>query len=275
MVLDRLKLNVLVTGGTCGLGKAIGLEFARAGGTVFLTYRWGSADEGELLAEFRAEGLEPHVIESDASDISAMRELMATIKDRVGALDVMVSNVAFSQVVHSIEELNKSSLDLSLAYSAWPLVDLVQTSREILGGYPRYVIGISSLGADKCIDGYDMASISKAVLETLVRYLAYRLKRHGVRVNAVRPWMIDTASLRATFGDEVIELTRQRLGNVFVDPRGVARACVALCSGLCDSITGQVITVDEGWSIVGPMAYVMQQGLPGEFPPESGERHER
>ena len=269
MVFD-IKQRVLVTGGTCGLGKAIGLEFARAGGTVFLTYRWGSADEDELLAEFRAEGLEPIVIESDASDVSAMRELMETIKDRVGALDVIVSNVAFSKVIHSIEELNKSSLDLSLAYSAWPLVDLVQTSHAVLGCYPRYVIGISSLGAETCIDGYDMASMSKAVLETIVRYLAYRLKRFGVRVNAIRPWMLDTASLRATFGDDVIDLAQQRIGTAFIAPQGVAQACVALCSGLCDSITGQVITVDEGWSLVGPMAFVTMQGLPGEFPAAGG-----
>ena len=47
---------VLVTGGTRGLGKAIGLEFARAGATVFLTHRWGSVDETVLASEFQLAG---------------------------------------------------------------------------------------------------------------------------------------------------------------------------------------------------------------------------
>ena len=56
-----------------------------------------------------------------------------------------------------------------------------------------------------CHEGYDFAGASKSVLETLCRYLAVRLKPQGVRVNAIRPGFIDTASFRATFGDEAVE----------------------------------------------------------------------
>jgi NAD(P)-dependent dehydrogenase (short-subunit alcohol dehydrogenase family) len=259
--------RVLITGGTRGFGKATGIEFAHAGATVFLTHRWGSVDENELISEFRAEGLAPpHIVESDASDAEATRALMAAIKERVGRLDVIVSNVAFSKTVHDIGDLKRSALNLSLGYSAWPLVDLVQAAQEVIGQFPRYVIAVSNDGVEVCHNAYDLAGASKAVLETLCRYLALRLKRHGVRVNAVRPWFLDTASSRATFGDMVMDATRDRVSGMFLDPRSVARVCVALCSGLMDAVTGQVISVDEGWSLVSPLAYITGHGLPDEFP---------
>ena len=263
--------TVLVTGGTRGLGKAIGMEFARAGATVLLTHRWGSASEAEIAAEFAAAGVAaPQVVECDVSDRKAVLELMATIKRHTGRLDVVVSNVAFAKIVKEVSDLKKSALDLSLGYSAWPLVDHVQAAREVLGRYPRYVIAISSDGPDVCHPGYDLAGASKAVLETLCRYLAVRLRPEGVRVNAVRPGLLDTASSRATAGDAAIDAVKERAPSAVQDPRGVARACVALCSGLMDSVTGQVLVVDEGWSLVDPLALVTGAALPGSFPDEGG-----
>ena len=78
---------VLITGGTRGLGKAMGLEFAKAGETVYLTQRWGSVDDEDLTAEFCAQGLAaPRIIESDASSADETRTLMQTIEAEAGAL---------------------------------------------------------------------------------------------------------------------------------------------------------------------------------------------
>lgn len=271
IAVDLRGTTAIVTGGTRGLGKAVGLELARAGATVFLTHRWGSVKEEELLAEFTAEGLAaPQVVESDVSDPKATRELMGLVKARAGRLDVVVSNVAFAKLVNELGDLRKNALDLSLAYSAWPVVDYVQAAREVLGRFPRYVLGISSDGPDVCHPGYDIAGASKAVLETLCRYLALRLRPEGVRVNAVRPGLLDTASSRATAGDSALDAVKQRAGGAVQDPRGVARACVALCSGLMDSVTGQVLVVDEGWSLLDPLSFLTGASVPGPFPDAQG-----
>jgi NAD(P)-dependent dehydrogenase (short-subunit alcohol dehydrogenase family) len=267
ITLDLRGTGVIVTGGTSGLGKAIGLEFARTGATVFLTHRWGSADEEAVAAEFARESLPaPHIVESDASDAEASRALMAFARSQVDSLHAVISNVAFAKIVHDIGDLRRSALELSLGYSAWPVVDLVQAAHAEFGTYPRYVIGVSSDGAEVCHEGYDLAGASKAVLETLCRYLALRLRVHGVRVNAIRPGFLDTASSRATFGDAVIEAARERVGSIFLEPRVVARSCVALASGLLDAVTGQVITVDEGWSLVSPLAFLAGPATNGSAP---------
>jgi NAD(P)-dependent dehydrogenase (short-subunit alcohol dehydrogenase family) len=266
--------GVVVTGGTRGLGKALGMELSRAGATVFLTHRWGSADEDELRAEFTGEGLPaPRIIESDVSDPDAARALMREVAAHRVRLVAMISNVAFAAVVSDVRDLTRSSLELSLRYSTWPVLEYVHAARETLGYHPRYVLAISTDGGEICHPGYDMVGVAKAGLEALCRYLALRLRSEGVRVNVVRCAALDTVSSRATFGDAVIDSDVVRRLGLLIEPRAVARACVALCSGLMDSVTGQVITVDEGISLVGPLAYLTQQGWPAPMPrpePEVG-----
>jgi NAD(P)-dependent dehydrogenase (short-subunit alcohol dehydrogenase family) len=271
--LDLAGAGVIVTGGTRGIGKAIGLEFARAGAQVFLTHRWGTADEDELMAEFETERLPlPRIVESDASDPEATRELMRVVRESGFRLHAVVSNVAFAKVVNELSDLRRSTMELSLRYSAWPVVDLTEAAKEVLGHYPRYVVAISSDGSEVCHPGYDFIGVSKAVMETLCRYLALHLRTEGVRVNALRPGFTDTDSARATFGDSLLQEAGQRVGEMLLDPTVVGRACVALCSGLMDGITGQVITVDEGWSLVSPIAYSTGKGWPGPFPKGDGPR---
>jgi NAD(P)-dependent dehydrogenase (short-subunit alcohol dehydrogenase family) len=266
--------GVVITGGTRGLGKALGMEFSRAGATVFLTHRWGSVDEDELGVEFRSEGLPaPRIIESDASDSDAARALMREIADHPGGLLAIISNLAFGGKVSDIRELARSSLELSLRYSTWPVLDYLHAAKETLGHYPRYVLAISTDGGDVCHPGYDMVGVAKAALEALCRYLALRLRSEGVRVNAVRCGPLDTASSRAMFGDSVIDSGIVRQEGLILDPRSVARACVALCSGFMDGITGQVITVDEGVSLLSPVVFLTNTGWPGPMPRIESDDH--
>ncbi len=265
--------GVIVTGGTRGLGKALGMELSRAGATVFLTHRWGSADEDALRAEFAAEGLAaPRIIESDVSDPDAARALMREVAAHDTRLMAIISNVAFAGLVSDIADLSRNSLELSLRYSTWPVLDYVHAAREMLGYYPRYVLAISTDGGEICHPRYDMVGIAKAGLEALCRYLALRLRTEGVRVNVVRCAPFDTLSSRATFGDALIDSELARQQGWLMEARTVARACVALCSGLMDGVTGQVLTVDEGISLLGPLFFVTQQESPGVMPkpePES------
>lgn len=272
MTIDFRHSAVLVTGGTRGIGRAIGMEFSRAGATVVLTHRWGSVSEEELAEAFRRENLAvPVVVESDVSDPAATRTLMATIARLQVPLRAIVCNVAFAKRVDSIEDLKRGSLELSLRYSTWPVFELPDAARASLGYYPRYLIAVSTDGGSVCHPGYDMAGVAKAALETLCRYLALHLRPEGVRVNVLRPGLVDTASARATFGDAVVDMSQPGRRDVTLTPRHVARACVAMCSGLMDSVTGQVITVDEGASLMSPITYATGVGWPGQFPNDDDE----
>jgi NAD(P)-dependent dehydrogenase (short-subunit alcohol dehydrogenase family) len=267
MTIDFRDAAVLVTGGTRGVGKAIGKEFGRAGATVVLTHRWGSVSDEELAQEFRAEDLPaPVIVQSDASDPAATRALMADIAALKVPLRAIVSNVAFAKTVDSLTDLKRGSLELSLRYSTWPVFELPEAARAALGYYPRYLVAVSTDGGSVCHPRYDVAGVAKAALETLSRYLALHLRPEGVRVNVLRPGLVDTVTARATFGDAIVDRSQAGQLDVALPPRAVARACVALCSGLMDSVTGQVITVDEGASLMSPITYATGVGWPGPFP---------
>ncbi|HEY4180509.1 MAG TPA: SDR family oxidoreductase [Kofleriaceae bacterium] len=247
---DYAGRAVLVTGGTKGLGLAIGLAFGKRGAHVTLTQKWGSADPGEIAAAFAAVGAPaPQIVDADVSQESDTRAVLAGIRERHERLDALISNVAFAPLVKGVEDFTRRGLATAIDYTTWPIVEYTRVANEVFGHYPRYVIAMSSEGADTYHVNYDIVAAAKAALEALCRYLNHRLRDTGTRVNAVRTRFVDTESLRATFGDEFVPFVEKHSPGTFTTPDEVGEAVFGLCSGLADGIGGQVISVDRGASV--------------------------
>lgn len=241
--------TVLITGGTAGVGRATGLAYAALGARVALTSRWGPEDVDALRASYRDLGApEPLLIEADVGRDDDTDEVMQALTDAGWeGVDIFVSNVGFAQLVHTMDDYDRRGLQQSIGYSAWPIVGYTRAIHTRFGAWPRYVVGVSSQGAESYHPNYDAAGASKAVLETLVRYLGHRLAPEGTRVNAVRPRWVDTYSLAATLGPDFPDFVRQwPQEGQFTEPSEVADAIVALTSGWLDGMTGQVVDVDHG-----------------------------
>jgi len=241
---------VLITGGTMGIGLATGLAFGREGARCILTHKWGTADEGEVGARFAEIGApEPLIIQADVANAEDTAALLAAIHEEHDAVEAFISNVSFGLVVKDFEEYEKRSLFTSIEYSTWPMVEYTRRIKAVFGRYPRYVIGLSSGGPDAFYKNYDFVAASKAVMETLCRYLNYRLFDEDVRINVVRSRLVRTESLRATFGRDFEEFAeRFNMERQFISCEEVANAILALCSGLLDGVSGQTIMVDRGTS---------------------------
>ena len=238
---------VLITGGTKGIGLATGLSFGARGARVYLTHRWGSADEDELRAKFKEVGApEPVILEADASNDEDTEAVMQRIKADCDTLEVLISNVSFAHISKHHSDLSKKGLKRSLNYSAWPFVGYLQQAKLVTGSFQRYAVGMSSRGPEYFLPGYDFIAVSKAVMETFMIYMTAELASEDVRINVIRANPVDTESLEATFGPDFVPFCKKFYGDqFFVSPDEVAQATLGLCSGLMDGVKGQILLLDN------------------------------
>lgn len=242
---------VLITGGTRGIGRAAGLAYGRHGAHVVLTHRWGTADEAELRAAFAEAGAsEPLIVEADVSQDEDTSELLDRVAERHEGVDVLISNVAWALLTQGPDDWSWRGLTQSIRYTAWPMWAYTAALRERFGRYPHSVVGLSSDGPDGFFMNYDFVAQSKAVLETMCRYMNFRLWDEGVRVNVVRSRLVRTEAFADTFGPEIENLFTALGGfdDCATSPEDIANVLLALGSPLLSAIGGQVIMVDKGFS---------------------------
>ncbi len=252
---------VLVTGGTKGIGLETALVFGRHGARTVLTHAWGSADEDEVRARFREAGApEPSIVQADVSREDDTQALLETVRERLGPVHAFVSNASVSLLVNDLDDYTERGFLKSLKASAWPTWSYLLGMKRVLGAYPRYVVVMSSDGPDRYTPSYDFVAASKAVVETLTRYMAYRLREDGVRINVLRSRAIKTDSFDQTFGGDFYGFLRSFVDDGwFMTPEEVAEAAFALCSGMFDGMTGQTIMVDRGNTFGDGISYLYER----------------
>jgi 3-oxoacyl-[acyl-carrier protein] reductase len=247
----RLENQIaVVTGGSRGIGRAIGQLFAREGAKVAIVYRGNQTAADELVQSITRSGVgAAHAFQCDVADLSAVEAVVARITEELGAIDILVNSAG---IIHD-------DLFVRLEPHDWNRV--LQTN---LGGtynfsravaYPMMrrrkgrIINISSVAADYVNPGQTNYAASKGAINAFTRALAIELASRGVTVNAIAPGFIETdmsAAVRNKAGS-ILEkkIPMKRIGT----PEDIARVAVFLASADSAYLTGQVITVDGGLSL--------------------------
>lgn len=244
--------RALVTGGSRGIGRAIALKLASEGAEVVINYLRNDLSAKETVESIRAEGGIAHSIKANVGSLDSVKALFAEIRTKFLPLDILVHSAALG-TFKPLTQLTGASWDLTLSVNTKALFLCAKEFAALEGsGGERVIIGISSLGSQRYVPNYGAIGISKAALESLVRYLAVELLPQGIRVNAISGGPVETDALMAFPDYERVKevyvqrTPARRLGK----PEDIADIVVFLCSSTSHWISGQTIIADGGLSLV-------------------------
>lgn len=229
----------LVTGAAHRLGKVFALTLARQGFDIILHYHQSKDDAVQTQAEIESVGRNVILANADLTDPAQIDSLLS----KINSLQVLVNSAAYmpggNVDLLSIENWNQS-LDLNLRA---PFLLARQVSEKMTDG--GLIVNISDVGAQKTWSRYPSYTVSKAALESLTKILARALAPR-IRVNAIAPGFVLQSDIVPA--EEWERLMKRVPLKRPARPEEIASALEFLLKN--EYITGQIIVVDGGYSLV-------------------------
>jgi NAD(P)-dependent dehydrogenase (short-subunit alcohol dehydrogenase family) len=186
--------SVLVTGGSRGLGAALGRELSRRGGRVVLVSREGEAVR-EVVAGIWEAGGEAHALRADVGDPGGVHALIGAATALVGPLDVVVHNASTLGALPLPELADSDDLDFARVLQV-NLLGPFRLTKAVVGSMllrrQGLVVGITSDAGVLAYPRWGAYGVSKAALDHLMRTWAVELAESGVRFLSVDPGEMDT-----------------------------------------------------------------------------------
>ena len=251
--------NVLVTGGSSGIGQAIAVRFAEYGANVAINYlrqpeeaRDTEEQVHACTAKVRQMGVRDVLVGGDVSDEDDVVRMVAAAAEGLGGLDVLVNNAGI-QISRPSEELSSADFDRVLAVNLrGSFMCAREAIRHFLGDEKDgSIVNVSSVHQLIPKPGYLGYSTSKGGMMNLTRTLALEYAGRGIRVNGVGPGATVTPINRAWIDDPVkraqVEehIPMRRAG----EADEMAGVTCFLASDMAAYITGQTIFVDGGLTL--------------------------
>ncbi|MFL5590242.1 MAG: enoyl-ACP reductase [Ktedonobacteraceae bacterium] len=173
-----------------------------------------------------------------------------------GELDILIHSVAFapvSELEKPFYETTRAGFQTALDISAYSLVAMAKRARPLMQAHGGSILTLTYMASQRVVPKYNVMAVAKAALECSVRYLAYELGEHNIRVNAISAGPLNTLAARgisglSTFRDQMNVVAPLRRN---IDQSEVGDAALFLCSPWARAITGEVLFVDAGYNIMG------------------------
>ena len=231
----------------------IAQEFKKHGAQIALSYANDALKKRvEPLAE---EVGADFTFEMDVTNDEHYEGLEAKIKEHWQDFDIMVHSIAFADrqdLKGQFVDTSRKGFQLACDVSAFSLVGLSQRLQGMMNDEGS-VLAMTYYGSQKVVQNYNVMGVAKAALESSTRYLAEDLGQKGIRVNCISAGPIKTLAASGISGfrtllsqvEEKAPLKRN------VTQEDVGGNAVYLASDLSKGVTGQVLYVDSGLSVLG------------------------
>ena len=244
--------TVLVTGGSRGIGAACALKLASAGWDVAVNYARDAKAAEQVAAQVSELGRRSLVLQADVADEAAVQALFTEIDRRWGPLGALVNNAGIVDLKSRFDEMStarwRRMFDINVLGTMFCTREAVRRMSPRRGGAGGGMVNLWSVGAALGAPGmYVDYAASKGAIDAFTLGLGRELATEGVRVNAIRPGIIDT-EIHAASGDpqrafsSASVIPMQRPGTAME----CANAVAWLLSDESSYVTGTVLAVSGG-----------------------------
>ena len=241
--------TALVTGGGRGIGRATALALAASGARVVVTAR-NRAEIEATAGEIARRGGEAVALACDVSRQEEVRRLF----DEAGPVDILVNNAGIISPISPLVDADPGAWLQNIAVNLHAVFLTCHHALPAMlaSGWGR-IVNVTSGAAKGTTVGWSAYASGKACAEALTTVLAREVADRGVRVNAVRPGIVDTdmqveirSSTEEQFGSENLERFRgYKERGLLRKPEDPARLILWLLSPEADEVNGEVLAIDD------------------------------
>jgi NAD(P)-dependent dehydrogenase (short-subunit alcohol dehydrogenase family) len=243
----------VVTGASSGIGAALAEGLARAGARVVLVARRADRID-ELAKRLGTEGAEAVAHTCDVAVEAEVDQLAARVLERFGRADILVNNAGITRVIPAQDEPLETFEQVLATNLTGAFLCSQRFGRAMLAARSGAIVNVASVLGMVGSGQVPQASYaaSKGGLVNLTRELAAQWARKGVRVNALAPAWFPSEMTQEMFDDERSRQWirgRTPMGRAG-DPKELVGPLLFLASDAASYVTGQILAVDGGWTIV-------------------------
>jgi len=197
----------------------------------------------------------PIYAKCDVVDDELLNSFFALVKNEFTDVDFLIHSIAFAKREHlrgRYIDVDRRGYQVAHEVSSYSLAELLKRTFPLMknGGS---VVAMTYMGSEKVTPGYNIMGVAKAALESSIRYAANDLGEQKIRVNGISAGPIPTlaASGITGFGEMLLNHLNKAPLKRNITAEEVADCALFLCSDLSKAITGQIIYVDAGYSVMG------------------------
>lgn len=173
-----------------------------------------------------------------------------------GKLDILIHCVAFappSELENPFLETSRAGFHTALDISTYSLIAMARRAAPLMKENGGSMLALTYMASERVMPKYNVMAVAKAALECSVRYLAFELGEHNIRVNAISAGPLNTLAARGVSGftgfrDQVANVAPLRRN---IEQSEVGDTALFLSSPLSRGITGEIMFVDAGYNIMG------------------------